>query len=112
MPSRLFGAASGALILVRAAGGGLIVAAVLGLMSNYDAVNSPQWLWASLAVVCGAVIITVSWTFTALRPHSTGRDRTGPDRASGSSSLHKQRGGGPVPAALKQPVTTDTRTYG
>ena len=74
VPAGQFGSASGALILTRALGAGLVVAAVLGLMSNYDSANSPQWLWASLAVVSAVVIITVSWTFTSLRPHGAGRE--------------------------------------
>jgi MFS family permease len=73
VPASQFGSASGGLILTRALGAGLIVAAVLGLMSNYDDAGSPQWLWASLAVVSAVVIITVSWTFTSLRPRGAGR---------------------------------------
>ena len=78
VPPRLFGSASGALILTRALGAGLVVAAVLGLMSHYDAVDSPQWLWASLAVVSAVVILTVSWTFTTLRPRRDERERAHP----------------------------------
>ena len=74
VPASQFGSASGALILTRALGAGLVVAAVLGLMSNYDSATSPQWLWASLAVVSAVVILTVSWTFTSLRPRRAGRE--------------------------------------
>jgi len=76
VPPHRLGAASGVLILIRAAGGGLVVAAVLGLMANYDAADNPQWLWASLAVIAAVVALTVSWTFLTLRSHRSGRQRT------------------------------------
>jgi len=78
VPPRRFGAASGSLILTRALGAGLVVAAVLGLMSNYDATDSPQWLWASLAVVAAVVIVTVSWTFATLCPRRDESERARP----------------------------------
>ena len=100
VPASQFGSASGALILTRALGAGLVVAAVLGLMSNYDSASSPQWLWASLAVVSAVVIITVSWTFTSLRPHGAGRESGRPLVCTGAPATP---GPAAAPDARKEP---------
>jgi len=68
VPPRRLGFASGALILMRAAGGGLLAAMILGLMANYDAATSPQWLWVSLAVAAAIAGATALWTVATLRP--------------------------------------------
>lgn len=62
------GQAAGVLNLWRLLGAGSITVIVLQFMSRYDAEESPEWLWYSIALMITVLILSVLWTVRAARP--------------------------------------------
>jgi len=62
------GEAAGVLNLWRLLGAGSITVIVLQFMARYDANDSPEYLWYSLALIITVLIISVMWTVLSLRP--------------------------------------------
>jgi MFS family permease len=60
------GRAAGALNLSRVAGAGMVTAAVLLFMRQYDKDTSPGWFWVSLSLMAIAAIGAMLWTVTSL----------------------------------------------
>ena len=62
------GQAAGVLNLWRLLGAGSITVIVLQFMSRYDAAESPEWLWYSVALMITVLIPSILWTVRAARP--------------------------------------------
>lgn len=68
VPSNRRGEAAGILNLFRLVGAGTLTVTVLQFMSRYDADDSPEWLWYSIALMIVVLLVSVSWTILATRP--------------------------------------------
>ena len=64
------GQAAGVLNLWRLLGAGSLTVVVLQFMSRYDAEESPEWLWYSIALMITVLILSILWTVRATRPAS------------------------------------------
>ena len=73
------GQASGYLNLMRLLGSGFVAMLVVFLMSNYDAVDAPQWMWYSVILMVSVLLATTFYTFLALRVPKTGAPRENAD---------------------------------
>ncbi len=71
VPPRERGEAAGILNLWRLLGAGSVTVVILQFMARYDADDSPEWLWYSIALMVVVLLITVLWTVISVRP-STG----------------------------------------
>jgi MFS family permease len=71
VPARERSKAAGVLNLWRLLGAGTITVIVLQFMARYDAVESPEWLWYSIALAVTVLIASTLWTVITTRP-STG----------------------------------------
>lgn len=70
VPANQRGQAAGVLNLWRLLGAGSVTVIVLQFMSRYDAEESPEWLWYSIALMITVLILSVLWTVRAARPAS------------------------------------------
>ena len=61
------GRASGMLNLMRLLGAGFVGVAVTQLMSLYDPIDAPHWMWYAIAVMAGTLFATSVYTLLALR---------------------------------------------
>ncbi|MEE8046469.1 MAG: MFS transporter, partial [Dehalococcoidia bacterium] len=68
VPARQRGQAAGVLNLWRLLGAGLLTVIVLQFMSRYDAEDSPEWIWYSIALMVVVLIITTIWTVVKIKP--------------------------------------------
>ena len=68
VPANQRGQAAGVLNLWRLLGAGSVTVIVLQFMSRYDAEESPEWLWYSIALMITVLILSVLWTVRAARP--------------------------------------------
>ena len=65
------GRASGMLNLMRLLGAGFVGVAVTQLMSLYDPVAAPHWMWYAIVVMAGTLFATSVYTLLALRTQPT-----------------------------------------
>lgn len=61
------GRASGMLNLMRLLGAGFVGVAVTQLMSLYDPIAAPHWMWYAIVVMAGTLFATSTYTLLALR---------------------------------------------
>lgn len=61
------GRASGMLNLMRLLGAGFVGVAVTQLMSLYDPIDAPHWMWYAIVVMAGTLFATSVYTLLALR---------------------------------------------
>lgn len=67
VPPRERGRASGMLNLMRLLGAGLVGVVVVQIMSLYDPLDAPQWMWFAVVVMAGTLAATSVYTLVALR---------------------------------------------
>jgi MFS family permease len=70
VPATQRGHAAGVLNLWRLLGAGSVTVIVLQFMGRYDAEESPQWLWYSIALMVAVLILSTLWTVLVVRPSS------------------------------------------
>ena len=90
------GRASGMLNLMRLLGAGFVGVVVTQLMSLYDPVIAPHWMWYAVVVMAGTLLATSAYTLLALRT-SPERPDERPNPANASQTA-------PVPGAATQPT--------
>ncbi|HIF73317.1 MAG TPA: MFS transporter [Dehalococcoidia bacterium] len=64
------GQAAGVLNLWQLLGAGAVTVIVLQFMARYDAVEAPQWLWFSIALMITVLVLSTLWTVLVVRPSS------------------------------------------
>jgi MFS family permease len=103
VPAQERGQAAGVLNLWRLIGAGSLTVIVLQFMARYDAVESPEWLWYSIALMIVALMTSVIWTVVATKPAG---GLFFPALRS-SSKWHKQRAKAApsTPASPKAPIS-------
>ena len=70
------GRASGMLNLMRLLGAGFVGVAVTQLMSLYDPIDAPHWMWYAIVVMAGTLFATSVYTLLALRSQPSKVSRT------------------------------------
>ena len=70
VPASQRGQAAGVLNLWRLLGAGSVTVIVLQFMARYDAEESPQWLWYSIALMITVLILSTLWMVLVVRPSS------------------------------------------
>ena len=80
------GRASGMLNLMRLLGAGFVGVAVTQLMSLYDPIDAPHWMWYAIVVMAGTLFATSVYTLLALRTQPSRATRS-PSTAAGSTDV-------------------------
>lgn len=80
------GRASGMLNLMRLLGAGFVGVAVTQLMSLYDPIDAPHWMWYAIVVMAGTLFATSVYTLLALRTQPSRATRS-PSAAAGSTDV-------------------------
>ena len=84
------GRASGMLNLMRLLGAGFVGVAVTQLMSLYDPIDAPHWMWYAIVVMTGTLFATSVYTLLALRTQPSRVARAQSAAADATHTIHDE----------------------